>query len=202
MGRITKALWPDRSRWRLVHVVVLLAVAAFLVAYLIPMVERAREASRLAICKDNLRKIGAALLLYAQSDGGNLPISPTVENPHVEVIHALTERSLAGDPQNYYCPALAQPGFTQDNFKAGVIGYYYYAATSASTDPHLSKFLRGGVSWPRTLDLSMDPKSWVMSDIWVSGIPTAHGGYRKGLNYLMLDGSVAFVGESPRQAFH
>jgi prepilin-type processing-associated H-X9-DG protein len=41
-----------------------------------------------------------------------------------------------------------------------------------------------------------------MSDVWVSVVPTAHAGYRKGVNYLMLDGSVDFVSQSPRQAFH
>ena len=74
MGRIARTLRPDRTRWRLVHVIVLLAVATLAVAYLIPMVERAREASRLAVCRDNLRKIGADLLLYAQANKGTLPV--------------------------------------------------------------------------------------------------------------------------------
>ena len=50
--------------------------------------------------------------------------------------------------------------------------------------------------------MSMDPKTWVMSDVWYSGEETAHSGYRKGLNYLMLDGSVDFIEQSPRLAFH
>jgi prepilin-type processing-associated H-X9-DG protein len=180
----------------------LLAVAALVIACLIPMVERSREASRLAVCKENLRKIGAGVLLYAQVNSGNLPISPTVENPHVELIHALAVGRFAGDPKIYYCPSLRDPSFSEQNFKAGITGYYYYSALAASTDAALSKFLRSGVTWPRHLSTSMDPKAWVMSDIWASGVPTAHAGYRKGINYLMLDGSVEFVGESPRQAFH
>ena len=48
----------------------------------------------------------------------------------------------------------------------------------------------------------MEPDKWVMSDAWVSVEPTRHAGYRKGVNYLRLDGSVDFAGESPRQAFH
>jgi prepilin-type processing-associated H-X9-DG protein len=48
----------------------------------------------------------------------------------------------------------------------------------------------------------MDPRSWVMSDMWVSGISTAHVGFKKGLNYLMLDGSVGFLTDSPRRGFH
>lgn len=202
MGRIARTLWPEPTRWRLVHVVVLLAVAAVVIAYLIPMVERAREASRLALCRDNLRKIGAGLLLYARANYGNLPVSPTVENPHIELIHALTAGPFAADPKNFYCPSLRDPSFSERNFNAGITGYYYYSASAASTDATLSRFLRSGVTWPRRLSTSMDPKAWVLSDIWVSGVPTAHAGYRKGINYLMLDGSVDFVSESPRQAFH
>ena len=201
MRHITRTLWPDRTRWRLVHVVVLLAVAAFAVAYLIPVIERAREVSRLALCKDNLRKVGQALLLYAEENGGNLPVSPTVENPHAELISALTADHFVGNPRTYYCPSLRDPIFSDQTFNSGIIGYYYYSASVAG-NPALSKFLRGGITWPRKLNTSMAPKSWVMSDMWVSGVPTAHPGYRKGVNYLMLDGSVDFVGESPRQQFH
>jgi prepilin-type processing-associated H-X9-DG protein len=47
----------------------------------------------------------------------------------------------------------------------------------------------------------MDPKTWIMSDIWNSAVPTAHPGFRKGVNYLMLDGSVDFLSQSPRHSF-
>jgi len=188
----------------LVHLLVLIAIVALLVALLLPMIERFREKANLAICKDNLRKIGNSLILYAHANGGDFPVSPTVENPHVELIRSLTAGKFIGDPQTYYCPSEQRPGlsYSDQNFKSGIIGYYYYSATSVSTDPALSKFLRGGVTWPRMLNTTMDPKSWVMSDIWVSALPTSHPGYKKGVNYLMLDGSVGFVSESPRQQFH
>ena len=92
--------------------------------------------------------------------------------------------------------------FSEANFASGIIGYYYYGALDAGPNRSVSKFLRSGVSWPRKLNMSMDPKTWVMSDIWISGVPTAHSGYRKGVNYLMLDGSVSFISGSPRQEFH
>ena len=87
-------------------------------------------------------------------------------------------------------------------FRADTIGYYYYGAATPGSNHDINKFLRSGISWPRKLNKSMDRNVWVMSDIWVSAVPTAHAGYRKGVNYLMLDGSVSFIGESPRQAFH
>jgi prepilin-type processing-associated H-X9-DG protein len=187
-----------------IHLLVLIAILVVAVAFLIPSIERTREEATLTQCKDNLRKVGAALILYANTNGGELPVSPTVENPHVELLDALAAAHFTGDQKNYYCPSQRDPAlsFSDQNFHSGIVGYYYYCALAPSTDPSLSKFLRGGVTWPRKLNIKMDPKSWVMSDVWISAMPTAHAGYRKGVNYLMLDGSVGFVGESPRQAFH
>jgi prepilin-type processing-associated H-X9-DG protein len=202
---ITVTLFPtSRSGFSYVHLLVLIAIVALVVALLIPSVERLREEANLARCKDNLRQIGSALILYAHANGGDLPVSPTVENPHIELISSLAAGQFIGDPRNYYCPSEHRPGlsFSDQNFRSGIIGYYYYSASSVSTDPALSKFLRGGVTWPRLLNTTMNPKTWVMSDIWVSALPTSHAGYKKGVNYLMLDGSVGFVSESPRQQFH
>jgi len=193
-----------RSAFTLVHLLVLIAIIALLIALLLPTIQRMREQANLALCRDNLRKIGSALILYAHANAGEFPVSPTVENPHAELINSLAAAGLTGDPKNYYCPSQKNPAlcFSDQNFKSGTIGYYYYSALSVSADPALSKFLRGGVTWPRKLNTAMNPKTWVMSDIWVSAVPTAHAGYKKGVNYLMLDGSVGFVSESPRQQFH
>jgi prepilin-type processing-associated H-X9-DG protein len=193
-----------RSAFTIVHGLVVVAIVALMVALLVPTIERLREQANLALCKDNLRKIGGALILYAHANGGELPVSATVENPHVELLDCLVAGKFIGDPKIFYCPSERRAGlsFSDQNFRSGIIGYYYYSAFSASADPSLSKFLRGEVSWPRKLNAAMDPKTWVMSDIWVSALPTSHAGYRKGVNYLMLDGSVGFVGESPRQQFH
>ena len=193
-----------RSAFTLIHLLVLIAIVALLIALLVPEIERLREQSNMALCKDNLRKIGSAISQYTHISGGDLPVSPTVENPHTELLSSLAAAKLTTDPKIYYCPSQRNPSltFSNQNFSSGIIGYYYYSALDASTDPSLSKFLRGGVTWPRKLNAAMNPKSWVMSDIWVSALPTAHKGYKKGVNYLMLDGSVSFVGDSPRQQFH
>jgi prepilin-type processing-associated H-X9-DG protein len=191
-------------RFTMVRLLVVLALIALVVALLVPAIERARSQADLALCKDHLRQIGQELTQYARINDGSLPVSATIDGPQPELLAGLTACRCLGDSANYYCPAqrTGSLSFSDDNFKAGVIGYYYYSATEASTKPDLSKFLRQGVTWPRKLASSMDPKTWVMSDIWISGEPTVHSGFRKGVNYLMLDGSVDFIGESPRQAFH
>jgi prepilin-type processing-associated H-X9-DG protein len=205
MSSTSRELWRGgRSAFTFVHCLVVVAIIALTVALLVPTIERLREQANLAMCKDNLRKIGGALILYAHANGGELPVSPTVENPHAELLDCLAAGKFIGDPKIFYCPSERRAGlsFSDQNFRSGIIGYYYYSAFNVSTDAAVSKFLRGGVSWPRKVNAAMDPKTWVMSDIWVSALPTSHAGYRKGVNYLMLDGSVGFVGESPRQQFH
>ena len=193
------------TRAELLVVVAVMAVGiAMLVPYLAPAAKRSRAEADLARCQDNLRAIGVGLLAYAQDNGGTLPVSPTLENPHTEFLSCVATPKYIRDPQLFYCPSELRPtlSFSDTNVKAGIIGYYYYSAAQASTDENLSKFLRTGLSWPRELTTRLDPKSWVMSDIWVSGDPPAHAAYKKGVNYLMLDGTVGFVTESPRHEFH
>ncbi len=177
-----------------------MTLIAVMAAFLIPVVLRARDRSNLARCADHLRNLGVELRQYAASDHGMLPISPAIDGSQLTLTRALP----AVDPQNFYCPALtdSHSAGSENHFRTGVIGYYYYSAMTSGGDPRLSKFLRLEVTWPRKLSLSMGPRTWVMSDIWMSAVPTAHTGYRKGVNYLMLDGSVGFLTGSPRQSFH
>jgi hypothetical protein len=199
-----RARLGGRRGFTFVHALVLAAIVALGIGLLIPTIERARQRAALALCKDNLRRIGRNLVLYAEANGGELPVSPTIENPHVELLDCLAAGHLLGDPRIYYCPGERRPerSYSDGNFKSGNIGYFYYCADGASDDPALSRFLRADVAWPRIITTRMAPDTWIMSDIWASGTPTAHPGFRKGVNYLMIDGSVDFLGESPRQHFH
>ena len=188
----------------LIQLLVVVALVAAAIAFLVPVIQRARMQQNLALCRDRLRQIGIGVIQYANANGGRLPVTDSVSGPQAQLLESLTASHCVGDPSNYYCPAQRQPEFcfSDGNFNSGVIGYYYYSAQGTGENTRLSKFLRGGLSWPRKLDTSMNPKSWVASDIWISGVPTAHAGYRKGVNYLMLDGSVDFISGSPREAFH
>jgi hypothetical protein len=182
-------------------VATVLAIA--LVPLLLPAARRARQEDVLTQCKDHLRALGTGLRAYAGDHHQALPLSHTLENPQLELVQCLSPQYL-GDSKTFYCPAQQQPAlsYSEQNLKAGNIGYFYYSASETPDDQRLSKFLLTGVSWPRELKTGMNAKTWVMSDAWFSGEPTAHAGYKKGVNYLMLDGAVGFVSESPRQAFH
>ncbi|HZL37441.1 MAG TPA: hypothetical protein VFC78_19140 [Tepidisphaeraceae bacterium] len=173
-------------------------------AFLVPIIGRTRDQANLARCRDNLRKIGTGMIQYARLNGRSLPVGNAVDDSRAQFLPSLAAAQCNGAPGIYYCPSEPSPslGFNEHNFKSGVIGYYYYSALHSSNNPKISRFLRSGVPWPRKLNTTMDPRTWVMSDVWISGVPTSHSAYRKGVNYLTLDGGVAFISDSPRQAFH
>jgi hypothetical protein len=187
----------------LLAIVAVFSVAgAALIPALAPGGKKASQQSDLVRCRENLRQIGAALLMYAGDNGGALPMASAIDGPHGALVHALSPRYI-GDAQRFYCPGEtnAEWMYSERNFNGGAIGYFYYGAAAAGTNENLSRFLLTEMTWPRELNTKMDGRMWVMSDRWFSGVPTSHAEYRKGVNYLMLDGGVDFVAESPRQAF-
>ena len=98
---------------RAAELLAIVAVAAVLIAMLAPLLKgRAKisgEAANLALCKENLRQIGIGLLIYAQDNGGTLPVSDTVENPHTALLQAAATRKYIDDPKLFYCPTTAKP---------------------------------------------------------------------------------------------
>lgn len=62
-----------RAGFSLVELLVVISIISLLIAMLLPSLKRARDQSRLTICLSNIRGQGAAVLIYAQDHGGNLP---------------------------------------------------------------------------------------------------------------------------------
>ena len=186
---------------------IVIAVLTLALAIIIPSLAaattRARDAANLTHCAANLGKIGIALQAYAADNSGNFPIADTLVNPHPELLTTLLPHYLP-DPKLFYCPAQEKPtlALSEANLTAANIGYFYYIAENPPTDDHLSKFLRTDLDWPRILTARSDPNSWLLSDAWFSGDPTAHASYKTGINFLTLNGSVQFLSESPRHEFH
>jgi len=194
-----------RAAFTLVEVLVVVAVVALLLAMLGPALGRSKDLAAFAACKSRLHRAGLGVMQYAQANRGLLIQTPTLQNPLVEAVRAYhLDHPYVQAPEDLYCPSLTAPELAcePDNLRAGQIGYFYYCAKQYPADSSISTFLRHQVPWPRQLATWEQPHRWVFSDIFRSGVPTAHSMFKKGVNYLMLSGEVSSTTESPRESFH
>jgi len=191
---------------------VIIGVTASLVTLLVAPLGRSHELAKLTICKTRLHDVSEGLVMYAMANDSYLPVGEhlsdcvddTSFNPQPELLAALFP-TYVDNAEVFYCPSEIKPelAFTQGNVDAGRIGYFYYSCRKAPANRYLAQFLwrPSGVHWPRQLRLGADPATWVMSDSWLSGEPTPHHNYKKGVNYLRMDGTVDMVETQPRADF-
>lgn len=205
----------------LVELLVTIAIISLLLAIIIPALGRARDQAKLMICKVRLRNICNASLMYADENQSKLPVDDMlgpsytdglsgqwIDNPHLSLINALSQKNYLDQPENYYCPSQKNPpySYSDKNFSAGHIGYFYFSVVhNPISNGGLSTFLRwpemGVIEYPRRLRSSMHSQTWVVSDMWFSGQPTSHRWFQKGINYALLDSSVQMVQKQPRKEF-
>ena len=60
-----KSIYTNRG-FTLVELLVVIAIIAILAAIMFPVFAKARDKARQASCQNNLKSIGAAMLMYAQ----------------------------------------------------------------------------------------------------------------------------------------
>ncbi len=201
---VSPAGWPAAQAppgLTLLELLIVMAVLATLAALLLPMGGRAIEEARMVDCRNHLRNLGLAITHYADAHEGALPVSGVLDGPHPDLVTAVAP--YLGDERCWYCPSETDPAYvhSEANLAGGRIGYFYYACERATRNAGVSTFLRWSVCWPRHLTRASPAATWVMSDRWFSGEPTAHAGYKKAVNYLTVDGRVDAVFEGPRSAF-
>lgn len=64
----------DRRAFTLVELLVVIAIIAILAGLLLPVLGRAKESARGAVCISNLRQVGVALQLYVDGNNQRMPI--------------------------------------------------------------------------------------------------------------------------------
>lgn len=96
-----------RGGWTLIEILVVVAIAAGLIALLMPAIDHMRARVRQIQCLHNLRDIGTAMQLYAQDHDGTLPdmaaLRPS-KNDDVAAIDTVLLDYLK-DPRVFRCPA-------------------------------------------------------------------------------------------------
>jgi len=63
-----------RSGFTLVELLVVIGVIAVLIALLLPVLQKAREASKRSVCLSNLHNLGLAYRIYAQENADQIPL--------------------------------------------------------------------------------------------------------------------------------
>lgn len=192
-----------KNGFTLVELLVVAGLISFLLALIVPALGRAKDQSKLVICRSNQKNLLLGCLMYANENESRLPVDKQLHNTHAGLIRDLFDGNYIRESRIYYCPSEKNPELdsSEENFSNGDIGYFYYSFHERSTDRYLSTFFLKNLPWPRLLYDTMSADKWVFSDSWFSNKPTAHRWYKKGVNYVTLDGSARMVKESPRQSF-
>ncbi|MBW8042558.1 MAG: type II secretion system protein [Planctomycetes bacterium] len=193
-----------KSGFTLVELLVVIGIISFLMALIVPALGRARDQSKLIICRSNQRNLLLGCLMYASENDSRLPVDKQLHNTHTGLIESLSGGGYIQVSKIYYCPSEKADDlkYSEDNFRNGNIGYFYYSFSDRPTDRYLSTFFLKKLPWPRLLSDMMKDDKWVFSDSWFSNMPTAHRWYKKGVNYITLDGSVHMVKQSPKREFN
>jgi len=193
----------SRRGFTLLELLTAIAVVTALVALITPAVGRVRDQAKLTVCQAHLHNLDVGLKMYAYEHHSALPVDEMLDNPHKALIDALCTINYVTDAENFYCPSATKPKvrFSESNLAVGNISYFYFSCEKVTSNRQVSKFLRSHVVWPRRLRCDMDPKTWVVSDSWFADEPTAHRFYKRGVNYLTLDGSVHMLARQPRREF-
>ena len=192
-----------KNGFTLIELLVVIVIISFLMALIMPVLGRARDMSKLVICRSNQRNLLLGCLMYASENDSRLPADRQLHNTHTGLIENLFNGGYVKESKTYYCPSEKADDlkYSEENFSKGNIGYFYYSFSGRPTYRYLSTFFLKKLPWPRLLQDTMKADKWVFSDSWFSGLSTAHRWYKKGVNYVTLDGSVHMVKKSPKREF-
>lgn len=103
----SKILAANGSRYgfTLVELLVVAAVVALLATLLLPALVKAKEQGRSSVCKNNMRQLGLAMVLYADEDGDYLPWPGDVDrNWHPDWVFGGQNNNYPQQPEKWKAP--------------------------------------------------------------------------------------------------
>lgn len=181
----------------LIELLVVIAIIGILAGILMPALTASRERARITTCKSNLRQLMLAVHMYASGYDEFLPVDDYPHNSHRLLMDYLDP--YCGDHKIYYCPsAVGELAYCRENVEAGNISYAYFCYSDYVKRNDIVKWLIEGSC---ILTERSDPKVWVFSDYLWRDLPGNHSTYKKGINFVRLDGSTGFIVEQPRKYY-
>lgn len=169
----------DPAGFTLVELAVVVAIAGLLSALLLPALSTAKERSRRAVCKGNLRQLMLCCTEFAEDNSGLLPSSfDNYGNYHSirlsdEAFTNLVSQYADGNSNIFYCPNTVfgntASSISQHNQYGYVIGYSYLAGAVIGTAKGPD-----AMTLPTKLDASPTNTLWADANYWSSS-STASG---------------------------